>query len=61
MEESDGLVGRIRWMAEAARLFKPIFRKTLREEWEVSQDAEVISEAGRFLDKELTENSSATT
>jgi hypothetical protein len=28
MEESGGLVGRLRWMAEAARLFKPIFRKT---------------------------------
>ena len=42
MEESGGLVGRFRWMAEAARLFKPIFRKTLREEWEVSQDAEII-------------------
>jgi sterol 3beta-glucosyltransferase len=42
MEESGGLAGRLRWMAEAARLFKPIFRKTLREEWEVSQDAEVI-------------------
>jgi sterol 3beta-glucosyltransferase len=42
MEESGGLVGRLRWMAEAARLFKPIFRKTLREEWEVAQDAEVI-------------------
>jgi sterol 3beta-glucosyltransferase len=42
MEESGGLAGRLRWMAEAARLFKPIFRKTLREEWEVAQDAEVI-------------------
>ena len=42
MEESGSLAGRLRWMAEAARLFKPIFRKTLKEEWEVAQDAEVI-------------------
>ena len=42
MEDWGGLAGRLRWMAEAARLFKPIFRKTLREEWEVAQDAEVI-------------------
>jgi sterol 3beta-glucosyltransferase len=42
MEEWGGLAGRLRWMAEAARLFNPIFRKTLREEWEVAQDAAVI-------------------
>lgn len=42
MEEWGGLPGRLRWMAEAARLFKPIFRKTLKEEWEVAQDAELI-------------------
>ena len=42
MEEWGGLTGRLRWMAEAARLFKPIFRKTLKEEWAVAQDAELI-------------------
>jgi sterol 3beta-glucosyltransferase len=42
MEEWGVLTGRLRWMAEAARLFKPIFRKTLLEEWEVARDAEMI-------------------
>jgi sterol 3beta-glucosyltransferase len=42
MEGSGSLAGRLRWMAEAARLFKPIFRKTLKEEWEAAHDAEVI-------------------
>ncbi len=42
MEEWGGWTGRLKWMAEATRLFKPIFRKTLKEEWEVAQDAEMI-------------------
>ena len=42
MEEWGGLTGRLRWMAEATRLFKPIFRKTLKEQWAVAQDAELI-------------------
>lgn len=37
-----GVLGSLRWMAEAARLFKPIFRRTLAEEWEAARDAEAI-------------------
>ena len=37
MEDWGSLAGRLRWMAEAARLFNPNFRKTLREEWEAAQ------------------------
>lgn len=42
MEQWGGMAGRLKWMAEAARLFKPIFRKTLAEEWKSAQDAELI-------------------
>ena len=42
MEESRSLLGSLRWMAEAARLFKPIFRRTLAEQWEAAQGAEAI-------------------
>ena len=42
MEEWEGLTGRVRWMAKAARLFNSIFRKTLLQEWEAAQDAEMI-------------------
>ena len=37
-----GVLGSLRWMAEAARLFKPIFRRTLAEEWEAARGAEAI-------------------
>lgn len=37
-----GVLGSLRWMVEAARLFKPIFRRTLAEEWEAARGAEAI-------------------
>jgi sterol 3beta-glucosyltransferase len=42
MEEWGSVRGKLRWMREAARLFKPIFRKTLVEEWRAAQRAEII-------------------
>ena len=37
-----GPVGKLRWIAEAARRFKPIFRRLLREQWEAARGAELI-------------------
>ncbi|MFO0889615.1 MAG: glycosyltransferase [Isosphaeraceae bacterium] len=37
-----GVLGSLRWTAEAARLFKPIFRRALAEEWQAAQGAEVV-------------------
>jgi sterol 3beta-glucosyltransferase len=37
-----GPLGKARWIAEAARRFKPIFRRLLREEWEAAQGADLI-------------------
>lgn len=37
-----GPLGKVRWMAEAARRFKPMFRRLLREQWEVAQGAELV-------------------
>jgi sterol 3beta-glucosyltransferase len=42
MEEWGSASGKVRWMVEAARLFKPIFRKTLAEEWAAARDAELV-------------------
>lgn len=39
---STGVLASLRWMAKAARLFKPIFRRTLLEQWEAAQRAEAI-------------------
>lgn len=37
-----GPLGSLRWMVEAARLFRPIFRRMLAEEWEAARGAEAI-------------------
>ena len=37
-----GWVGKIRWIIEAARRFKPIFRRLLLEHWEAAQGADLV-------------------
>ncbi|WP_435011750.1 glycosyltransferase [Tundrisphaera lichenicola] len=37
-----GPLDSLRWIVEAARLFKPIFRRALAEEWEAARGAEAI-------------------
>jgi sterol 3beta-glucosyltransferase len=37
-----GPIGKAKWILEAARRFKPIFRRLLAEEWAAARDAEVV-------------------
>lgn len=37
-----GPLGKARWIVEAARRFKPIFRRLLAEQWEAAQGAELV-------------------
>jgi sterol 3beta-glucosyltransferase len=37
-----GLIAKGRWVVEAARLFKPIFRRLLAEQWEAAQGADLV-------------------
>ena len=37
-----GVAGKIRWVREAARRFKPMFRRLLREQWKAAQGAELV-------------------
>jgi sterol 3beta-glucosyltransferase len=37
-----GAIGKARWVVEAAKRFKPIFRRLLAEQWAAAQGAEVV-------------------
>lgn len=39
---SGGPLGKARWIVEAARRFKPIFRRLLAEQWAAAQGAEAV-------------------